>query len=171
MTLGVIAVAAFAAPSLLFNRALRFANNPGRTEDIGIRMTLSRIALAIAAVGFTSFGVACLARPKQMLKLADVKATSTRGETELRAMYGGMELGLGAFFALAMSKPAWRRPALAAQALGLGAVAAARIGGIVQDRPRGKLMKAFAVAESSAAMLGAIALIADRDRAALRRVA
>ena len=93
-----------------------------------------------------------------MLERADVRARSANGTTELRAMYGGLELGLGAFFATAAAKPEWMRPALLAQTLGLGAVAGSRLAGIVRDRPRGRLMKALFVAESAAAALGAIAL-------------
>ena len=106
-------------------------------------MDVSRIALATAAAGFTGFGAACLVCPKSMLKRVGVKATSAIGTTELRAMYDGMELGLGAFFALAIAKPEWMRPALAAQALGLGTLAGARLAGILHDRPRGRLMKAL----------------------------
>ncbi len=86
-------------------------------------------------------------------------------------MYGGMELGLGAFFAVAMATREWTRPALTAQALGLGGLAVARIGSVLHDRPRGVMIKALAVAELSAAVLGAVALVADRDCGALRRVA
>ena len=73
-------------------------------------------------------------------------------------MYGGLELGLGIFFAAAAAKREWNRPALLAQTLGLGAVAGSRLAGIVRDRPRGRLMKGLFIAESSAATLGAIAL-------------
>ena len=126
-------------------------------------MNLSRIALITAAAGFAGFGAACLIRPKSMLERVDVRSKSARGTTELRAMYGGLELGLGAFFAIAAAKPQWRRPALLAQTLGMGAVAASRLGGILRDHPRGKLMKALFIAESSTAALGAIAL-ARRER-------
>ncbi len=72
-------------------------------------------------------------------------------------------MGLGAFFALAMFKPSWQRPALAAQAMGLGALAATRVGGIFGDRPHGKLMPALAVAEASAAAIAAVALARKSD--------
>jgi hypothetical protein len=121
-------------------------------------MKLSRIALMTAACGFAGFGVACLTSPKKMLARVDVRARSARGRTELRAMYGGMELGLGAFFAAAMVKPGWETPALWAQALGLGGLAAARLGGILQDRPRGALMPGLVAAEGAAATLAAVAL-------------
>ena len=79
-------------------------------------------------------------------------------------MYGGLELGLGAFFATAAAKPEWSRPALLAQTLGLGALAASRLAGILGDHPRGVLMKLLFVAESSAAGLGAVALATPRKK-------
>lgn len=127
-------------------------------------MNLSRIALITAASGFAGFGIACLVRPKSMLKRVDVRASSSRGTTELRAMYGGLELGLGVFFAAAAAKPEWSRPALVAQTLGLGALAASRLAGILADHPRGPLMKVLFVAESSAAVLGAAALATPREK-------
>ena len=84
-------------------------------------------------------------------------------------MYGGLELGLGMFFGVAIAKPQWRRPALVAQTLGLSTLAAARLAGIVRDRPRGALMKALFAAESAAAVMGAIALVVDKEHLSLRR--
>jgi uncharacterized membrane protein len=134
-------------------------------------MNLSRIALITAAAGFAGFGVACLARPKNMLDRVDVRARSPRGMTELRAMYGGLELGLGAFFAAAAARDEWTRPALLAQILGLGALAGSRLAGILRDHPRGNAMKALFVAETSAATLGAIALATRRETVAGLRAA
>ena len=119
---------------------------------------MSRLALITAASGFTGFGIACLVRPKRMLNRVDVRPKSARGTTELRAMYGGLELGLGAFFATAAAKDHLSRPALLAQALGLGGLAISRFAGILRDHPRGPLMKALLVGESSAAVLAAVAL-------------
>lgn len=96
------------------------------------------------------------------MKRVDVRARSAQGTTELRAMYGGLEIGLGAFFAVAAAKREWRRPALWAQTLGLGALAASRLFGIMSDHPRGELMKALFIAETSAAGLGAAALLRKR---------
>ena len=120
-------------------------------------MKLSQIALMTAAAGFAGFGVAFLVRPS-ILEGVDVKARSARATTELRAMYGGMEVGLGAFFLAAALRPEWEEAALVAQVLGLGALAATRVGGIVRDRPRGALMKIFAIAEGGTALLAGVAL-------------
>jgi hypothetical protein len=125
-------------------------------------MKVSQIALMTAAAGFAGFGVASLIRPT-ILERVDVHAQSARGTTELRAMYGGMELGLGAFFLAAMFRPEWEQAALAAQAMGLGGLAASRLAGILHDRPRGPLMKALAIAEGATASLAAVAL-ASRER-------
>ncbi len=125
-------------------------------------MNLSRIALITAAAGFAGFGAACLVRPKNMLHHVDIRTKSSRGTTELRAMYGGLELGLGAFFAAAAAKPEWSRPALLAQTLGLGMVAGSRLAGILRDRPRGRLMKGLFIAEASTAALAAVALARPR---------
>jgi hypothetical protein len=127
-------------------------------------MNLSRIALITAASGFAGFGVACLVRPRSVLRRVDVRAHSARGHTELRAMYGGLELGLGAFFAVAAAKREWARPALLAQTLGLGALAAGRLAGILADHPRGALMKILFAAESGTAALGAVALARRREK-------
>ena len=137
---------------------------PSDWLGIGLGMTLSKIALLTAAAGFAGFGVACTIKPEQMLRGADVRPRTARGTTELRAMYGGMELGLGAFFVVAALKPGWQRPALAAQALGLGALAATRLGGILSDEPRGKLMSALCIAEGAAAAIAGIALAKGSGR-------
>lgn len=134
-------------------------------------MNLSRVALITAASAFAGFGAACLIRPKEMLDRVDIRAKSGRGTTELRAMYGGLELGLGAFFAAAAAKPEWRRPALLAQTLGLGTVAGSRLAGILRDHPRGRFMKGLFIAEASMAALSGVALALpthERTAAGLR---
>jgi hypothetical protein len=126
-------------------------------------MNLTRVALITAASGFTGFGIAGLIHPKSMMKRVDIHAKSARGTTELRAMYGGLEVGLGAFFATAAAKPEWSRPALLAQTLGLGALAGSRLAGILSDHPRGALMKLLFAAEASAAVLGGVALATKHE--------
>jgi hypothetical protein len=136
----------------------------GASPRITEAMNVSRIALITAASGFFGFGAACLLRPKNMLNRIDVRPKSAVGTTELRAMYGGLELGLGAFFAVAAANEAWSRPALMAQSLSLGALAVSRLTGILVDRPRGRLMKALCIAECAAAGLGVAALARRREK-------
>jgi hypothetical protein len=120
-------------------------------------MNLTRLSLGITAAAFTGFGVACFLRPRQMLAKIDVQPTSSTGVTEIRAMYGGMELGLGAFFAYCAAQKGMERPALLAQIAGLGGLAAARIWSILKDEP-GAIMVPLALAEAGTAVLGIVAL-------------
>lgn len=120
-------------------------------------MKLSQIALLTAAAGFSAFGVACLVDPT-IPDRVDVRARSARGRTELRAMYGGMELGFGLFFLAAAFTTKWEETALMAQTLGLGGLAASRLAGILHERPSGMIMPALAGAEGATALLAAVAL-------------
>lgn len=121
-------------------------------------MDTGKLAIGMTAAAFAGFGIASLMRP-EILKKVDVKASSSTGTAEIRAMYGGMEAGFSAFFAVALAKPEWRRPALAAIACGIGGLAAGRIAGLVMDRPR-PVMYALAAAETLAAVSAVMALAA-----------
>jgi hypothetical protein len=48
-------------------------------------------------------------------------------------MYGGAELGMALFFALAARRPAWARPGLAALGLIVGGFGAVRLGSLALD--------------------------------------
>jgi hypothetical protein len=137
------------------------ASSRDRVARIFAEMNYSRAALIAAATGFAGFGIACLLQPDNMLQRVDIRARSARGTTELRAMYGGMELGLGIFFAAAIFRREWRCPALWAQALGLGGLAASRLAGVLHDRPPGLLMPALVAAEGSATALAIAGLKAE----------
>jgi hypothetical protein len=127
---------------------------------------LTRISLAITAAGFTGFGIAALIAPKWMLKQVDIRPKSNTGMVELRAMYGGMEIGLGAFFAYCMMKDDLAKPALMAQVGSIGGLAAARVAGMVATPPR-KVMYPVAAAEVAATILGLIAMKRECARSRL----
>lgn len=127
---------------------------------------LTRISLAITAAGFTGFGIAALIAPKWMLKKVDIRPRSNTGTVELRAMYGGMELGLGAFFGYCMTKDDFAKPALMAQIGSIGGLAAARVAGMIASPPR-KIMYPVAAAEIAATAIAAVALKKELVRSRL----
>jgi len=89
-----------------------------------------RIAvLLIAGLGFLGFGLAIVAAPEAVLSTVGISGTPA-GWVELRAFYGGLELGLAAFLFACAAKPAWRVPGLWSVALINGGIAAARLLGI-----------------------------------------
>lgn len=125
-------------------------------------MDTGKLSIGITAAAFAGFGTALLIKP-DILKRIGIRAKSADARTELRAMYGGMELGFGAFFALALRNPDWRRPALTAIALAIGALGATRIAtAIAEDaEPISYLMAAPEIAAST---MAAIALATDGRR-------
>jgi hypothetical protein len=120
-------------------------------------MNLTKLSLGITAAVSAGFGIGCLIAPKQMLQKIDVKPTSGTGRTELRAMYGGLQLGLAAFFAYCAANEEMAEAGLLAQTLGLGGLALGRLAGIAVDRPKAIMYPLFA-AEAGTAALGAAAL-------------
>jgi hypothetical protein len=58
-----------------------------------------KLAIGMTAAAFLGYGAASIVKP-EVLRKVGVRASDAGGRTELRAMYGGMELGFGVFFAL-----------------------------------------------------------------------
>ena len=87
------------------------------------------ILLSLAGLGFLGFGLAIVAAPEAVLAPVGISGTAA-GLVELRAFYGGLELGLAAFLFSCAAKPAWRIPGLWSVALVNGGIAAARLLGI-----------------------------------------
>lgn len=87
------------------------------------------ILLSLAGLGFLGFGLAIVAAPEAVLAPVGISGTAA-GLVELRAFYGGLELGLAAFLFACAAKPAWRIPGLWSVALINGGIAAARLLGI-----------------------------------------
>lgn len=85
--------------------------------------------LSLAALGFLGFGLAIVAAPEAVLATVGISGTPA-GVVELRAFYGGLELGLAAFLFACAAKPGWREAGLWSVALANGGIAAARLLGI-----------------------------------------
>ena len=120
-------------------------------------MTLARLSLGLTALAFAVFGALFLVSPTTLVRIG-VLLTLPNAVTEIRAFYGGMELGLAAFFVLALQRPAWIVPALVLQALALGATAVARLVGIVLEGGTTEIMLVLAAAEAAGCVLAIVAL-------------
>ena len=120
-------------------------------------MRFARVSLWLAALAFAGFGAALLARPS-LLGVLGVALARPAAATEIRAFYGGLELGMAAFLGFASRRDAWVRPALAAQAATLGGVALARAIGMAVDGSAEPLILAFGAVEAAGALLAVAAL-------------
>lgn len=122
-------------------------------------MSLQVIALLAGAIGFGVFGITLLIRPHAMAAV-DLPADTPNARTEIRAMYGGLEIGIAAFLALAIAWPELAQTALIFQLFALGGLAIGRLLAIAVDGGRVKrVMWTFVVLEAGAAVLTAVALV------------
>ena len=91
------------------------------------------VVLLLAALGFLGFGGWLLVDPAGGLAGVDIGATSAAGLVELRAFYGGLEVGLGLFLLACAARPAWRVPGLWLVLLGNLSIGLARVYGIASS--------------------------------------
>ena len=92
--------------------------------------TFPNVVLALCAVGFLGFGLWLLVDPVGALAKIGIVSTSKVGEVELRAFYGGMEIGLGLFVAWCCFRPEWQQAGLWMVLLASGGAGLARLLGI-----------------------------------------
>lgn len=127
---------------------------------------LAHASLLVAALGFGIFGIALLLLP-HLLGMAGVQADSSSGVIELRAFYGGLELGLAAFFLTAMRRPKWVCAALFAQVAAAGGIAGARVLGIIMAGGEANaIIYLSGAGEAAVALLGLAALWRNGERCA-----
>lgn len=88
------------------------------------------VVLVLGGLGFLGFGAWLVVDPAGGLAGVHIAATDPAGLIELRAFYGGLELGLGAFLLACAARPAWRMPGLWLTALGNGGIGLTRLAGI-----------------------------------------
>jgi hypothetical protein len=123
---------------------------------------LPTLVLALCAVGFLGFGVWLLLDPAALEKVG-IGATSKVGTVELRAFYGGMEIGLGLFLAACLVKPEWRAAGLWLVLLSNGGAGLARLLAIgLGGAALGGYLAWALLWELGFAALGGLALAANR---------
>ncbi|MBI3200817.1 MAG: DUF4345 domain-containing protein [Myxococcales bacterium] len=106
-----------------------------------------RVVLLALAAGFIAFGVAFLLAPQKLAAYADVSTTSRLGLVELRAFYGGVQLGLGVFLAVTAMRREWQLPGLLCALLSLLGVFGARIYALTAEGWPGAMVLVFLAIE------------------------
>jgi len=90
-----------------------------------------RIFLALSALVWLPYGVFCFFQPGYLVQAAGVSASTVTGTLELRAMYGGLQAGIGALALVGSIRASVRRPALVALAFLCGGLGTSRLMGAV----------------------------------------
>jgi hypothetical protein len=96
-------------------------------------MTLWRLILAVIALTYAGFGFAFLFNPDGLGTTVSIAFSAPQGRTDFRAMYGGLEFGVGVFLLLCAFRREFVRIGLFASACILIAMATARSTGMLLD--------------------------------------
>ena len=96
-------------------------------------MSLERALLVIGGPLFVASGLLCAATPATFAELAGFSASAS-GLTDVRAVYGGFQLGLGAFLIWCAREPERASAGLVAMGLALAGVAGMRALGMLIDQ-------------------------------------
>lgn len=124
---------------------------------------MERALLGIAAAVFGGIGVWTLVDPVGPLADVGVAPLDARGLVEIRAMYGGLELGMAAFLTWCAADPARVRVGLAGATLTIGGLGTARTVSWLALQPEGWLLPALCAVELGGAVAGAVVLARSRD--------
>lgn len=117
-------------------------------------MSLPRISLNVAGLVLLGFGAYFLYEPAQVARLLGVPAPPPELRAELAAVYGGLQLGLGAFFLVAARRGRWVLPGLAAQICAFLGLAIGRGLGMLTQGARTPLLVYLLALELGGALLG-----------------
>ncbi len=101
---------------------------------------LNRIILALAAVCLLGFGILMLIAPAGVLAGLGITLGTPEAVTEIRAFYGGLEIGLGLALGFCLIQPGMLRQGLALSSLCYGTVALARLVGMLVDGSGGTFL-------------------------------
>jgi len=122
------------------------------------RPLAARAVLAFDALVFLGLGLWLTLDPAGALAGLQVAPTGPLGLAELRAMYGGLELGFGLFCLHAARQPAWVASGLWANIYVLGGLGLVRAHGIFLGDAAAPIMFLFLSTEVGAVLLNAWAL-------------
>lgn len=121
-------------------------------------MKLARFSLIAYGLMFLYFGVLLYIKPTAIGNTVPLQFSGPAAVTEIRAFYGGMEIGLGAWFVAAGVLASLRRPGLwLLLALSAG-LTLGRITGILVDHAAGGFIFIALAVESGGVILSAVAL-------------
>jgi hypothetical protein len=96
-------------------------------------MLFARVVLVIQLLALAGLGLAYFVRPHEMANLSGMLLMAPAAATDVRAYYGGLQLGLAAFIGLSLVRHDLIRAALTLLVLVYSALALARIGGLWLD--------------------------------------
>lgn len=98
---------------------------PAQQAD-GAPVLVARLLLFISGLVFLGIGIWAMVQPEVVVASMDLAVETVSARNEIRAVYGGMDLGLGLCCMVGAMRPRYRRAALGLLALVLGCMVLAR---------------------------------------------
>lgn len=129
-------------------------------------MSFGRIVLLLGAAGFGGFGFVFAVVPEILAAGIDLGISNPVARTDVRAVYGGLEIGVAVFLFWCASAGHRVRYGLIAMTTCFGGVFAARLLGVVLDGTLDPLTLSLLAVEIGATVLGTIALAAPEAETA-----
>lgn len=125
---------------------------------------MARAFLVFIGLTFIVFGVWLLLDPEVLTRLIGLKMETVSARTEIRAFYGGLELGIGVFLLGCAMFRNGLKSGLGLVACTLGGAGVARLVSLVQDGREGWQMALITVLEIGATLLALILLVRKPDK-------
>ena len=88
---------------------------------------IARVFLALSGLIWLPYGIYLFFEPGYLAEAAGIAATTATGQIELRAMYGGLQAGIGALALAGALRPALTRTVLFAGCFLFGGLAVTRL--------------------------------------------
>ena len=98
-------------------------------------MTLPRLVLFLSAGIFVGFGIAFTAFPGEMVSIVGIRVRNPTARADIRATYGGFQVGVGAFLFVCQARKEWIPLGLLASTFALAGFAIGRSGSALADGP------------------------------------
>lgn len=121
-------------------------------------MKLARGLIFASALIFVVVGAGFLLIPSQYANILEISLPTAMARTDVRATYGGLELGFGIFLILCGVRREWIRPGLWALALTVGGFATGRLVGLVAEGTINRFLLIFLVLELAVTLLAVVLL-------------
>jgi len=117
----------------------------------------ARLVLGLSALAFAGIGAAFLVAPEAMAARVGVSLAGAAAANDVRAVYGGLQLGVAACLVWCARRPETLRTGLAVQLFTFAGLAAARLVSLLLDGNPGALGLALHAAELLGFACGAVA--------------
>ena len=116
----------------------------------------TQVFLGLCGLAFVLIGVNTFVDPLRAMSPLELNVNTVNALNELRATYGGLQIGIGLFLFAGVGRATLRRPVLLAQALMVGGLVIGRLVGIALDGLPSGFVQSLLALETTIAVLSVV---------------